>query len=223
MMKLNLSKLLRVNLLEGSSTDLSFLCPVAVPGFSQEVLHHQDTSAGHPYFMEVFMRWDETKEWFEDNKIEVGAFLLLVIGFIIAVLMMIQPAHAESITVLNNSGMNTRAIKNASAILTAVKHKTGINVDLGDLWIVVEKSRAQVMAECQRLHPSNKTQEVSFYDFKTNTIYTYARSTLFYDAVTAPILAHEFTHALQDHLLGHPWPQASAEVLPQWVDSQTAE
>lgn len=119
-------------------------------------------------------------------------------------------AHAESLKIQNISGRKITAIIKANEILRRVKDFTGLRVDLGHLNIMVVKNRKALNKLWQEMYKF-KANEASWYDFDTNTIYTYP-------AITPHVLAHEFTHALVDHYAGKRWPKESAEVLPMDVD-----
>ncbi len=126
-------------------------------------------------------------------------------------LLMASVAHAENITIDNQSNKKIYAIQHASEILGKVKEMTGLDVDLGELKIIVLPTRGDLIIKYRAIYRHPWTAVISFYDPNTNIIFTYS-------GISSHILAHEFTHALVDKYYGKRSPDKINEVIPHWVE-----
>lgn len=148
-------------------------------------------------------------------KKTVCAILILIALFILAIILIEQPAHAESITVENKSGKSVFALNHASQILGATRQFLLNNgyawarADVGDLKIVVFETRGDLNIFLQRNFPGLEGV-VACYDIDRNIIYTFP-------GVKPHYLAHEFTHVLVERA-GIKIEKGHKEDLPVFVD-----
>lgn len=84
-------------------------------------------------------------------------------------------------------------IKRIEAVFTAVKEKSGLNIELtGRERIIILKDQTALQAMFKKLYGVEYKDGISFYSAKLKTVFTAE------DAMTARILAHELTHMVND-------------------------
>lgn len=133
--------------------------------------------------------------------------------FTIVLIFFASNVHADELSVLYEAGVKKAPkVQKLQAILDEVKKITGLYVSLDGITIDIPPTHGDLFIIWHRLY-GGYGGFLSWYDQKTNTIYTYAN-------VAHSMLGHEFTHALVDKFSGKRWPAESTEILPTWVENK---